>query len=200
MFASAKPRRCNHGGKFPFYLQVSLPEGDPVAFNPGEGHTELGGARCLCVAACASSVSLDRPYTPPADSAVATKSRDEENVPESTTKTIAEQVFRVHMLLCCERGSSSRKSHHLHWRNCYDFQKCIIDHSPVSQHLPLKTRNAHKISHRFQHDPHSSTLCVSSVMILPSGVSFKGALNSGGYTRNAPNSGRDFARDRSGST
>lgn len=54
--------------------------------------------------------------------------------------------------------------------------------------------------HRFQHDPHSSTLCVSSVMILPSGVSFRGALNSGGYTRNAPNSGRDLANERKGST
>lgn len=54
--------------------------------------------------------------------------------------------------------------------------------------------------HRFQHDPHSSTLWVSSVTIFPSGVSFRGALNSGGYTRNAPNSGRDLARDRNGST
>ena len=54
--------------------------------------------------------------------------------------------------------------------------------------------------HRFQHDPQSSTLWVSSVTILPSGVSFRGALNSGGYTRNAPNSGRDLARDRKGST
>lgn len=54
--------------------------------------------------------------------------------------------------------------------------------------------------HRFQHDPHSSTLWVSSVTILPSGVSLRGALNSGGYTRNAPNSGRPLARDRRGST
>lgn len=54
--------------------------------------------------------------------------------------------------------------------------------------------------HRFQHDPHSSTLRVSSVTYLPSGVSFDGALNSGGYTRKAPNSGLPFAKERRGST
>jgi hypothetical protein len=41
---------------------------------------------------------------------------------------------------------------------------------------------------------------VSSRTILPSGVSFCGALNSGGYTRKAPNSGLFLASDRSGST
>lgn len=73
------------------------------------------------------------------------------------------------------------------------FSGCELRNTPRDTHNPSPP-------HRFQHDPQSSTLWVSSVTILPSGVSFRGALNSGGYTRNAPNSGRDLARDRRGST
>ena len=54
-------------------------------------------------------------------------------------------------------------------------------------------------TYRFHAEPHRSIRALSSNTMVPSGVSFAGASYSGGYTRNACNSGFPLAKDRRGS-